>query len=261
MKQIYCSSYRKKGCSKRKRCRIKLTSEKLKTIIEIVMVGLTLLSVVLVGCSNYEMKRQRESAYKPVLAINETKLSFEGQVYGAYEDGSSYTDLSLVKKTIESIPMLKFKVENIGLGTAKNIRCEWDKENYNNFINHFKESDINEVVIDEDGDCKIAKYGDLTYFKTNLSQSNEIIFLKTDNSEDNYFELDATVYGYLCALQAILGYNTETQPELILNISYEDVYSKQYEAVVNIKYEINEKHIDGEYQCIITYKPNIVYSE
>lgn len=234
-----------------------------KAIIELAVAILTLLSVILVGWSVYEMKLQRESAYKPVLAVGDTSFSFSGWVYGNYEDGSKYLMASSITDIISGLPLLRFKIENIGLGIAKNIKCEWSEDNYSRFSTYLKTN--NEIgknlVLDEDGDLKIAKYNDEILFMTNISPAIELPFIKIGDSDNNYIEVDATVYGYLCTLCSIGYFSAETQPELVLNISYEDIYSKKYYAQVHIRYIISRLRIDDEFQYYISFKTSTIYSE
>lgn len=238
-----------------------IESEKYRSIIEIAMAILTLLSVILVLFSNCEMKKQRQSAYKPVLSIGENIYSFEGNIYNIYSDGSFEISDEKVEHIVSNISPLSFKLENIGLGIAKNVKCEWSESNIELFYKYFQKHnkyDEDEIEISNDGDLQIIKYKDTILIMKDFSFVSETPFIKTDNSENNYIMIDASVFGYLCLLDAIY-YNQDDSPELVLNVSYEDMYSKKYSAEVHINYIVNKTNINKDGDCTILFKTNTMY--
>lgn len=238
-----------------------IKSDECRAIIEIIMALFTLASVILVGVSNHEMKVQRESAYKPVLSIGESTYSCEGNIYYSYFDGGYDVSDEKVQEFLANLPNLTFKLENIGLGIAKDIKCEWSENSIEQFTEYFKlyklygSKDLN---LDSDGDLQIIKYGESILLKKEFLFSSETPFIKTDNSENNYITIDASVFGYLCLIDAIYCYQ-ETSPKYVLNVSYEDMYSKKYSTEIHINYTIDKDYKNNPNKFIISFKTNTIY--
>lgn len=238
-----------------------IKSDECHAIIKIITIVLTLISVILVGHSNHEMKMQRESAYKPVLSIGESVYSCEGNVYSSYPDGDYYISDEKVQEMLYNSPKLTFKLENIGLGIAKNIQYEWSKNSikqFNEYFELYKFSKKDIFIADNDGDLQIIKYGETLLLKKEFVFSSEIPFIKTDISDNNYTTIDASALGYLCLLDTIYCYN-ESSPEFVLNVNYEDMYSKKHSAEIHINYTVDQ-YIDNSHdKFIISFKTNTIY--
>ncbi len=238
-----------------------IKSDNGRAIIKVITVVLSLCSVLLVGWSNCEMIKQRQSAYRPVLSIGESTYSCESDENYYYSDGSYYISEKKVEKMILNSPDLTFKLENIGLGVAKNVKYEWSESNMELFIEYFQEQKISNsdnLKIKRDGDLPIIKYGESITLITDFMPTSETSFIKTDESDNNYIIIDASAYGYLCLLDAIYC-SRGVSPEFVLNVNYEDMYSKKYSAEIHINYVVEKANINNDDYYYISFKTNTIY--
>ena len=111
-----------------------------KVRFKFLMIIATLMTTFVFWQTNTEMKKQRESAYKPALSINKMhyditeRMRFFG--FGTTDTASALrirNSLHLV--SVKNLPKLEFKLANIGLGAAKNIKLECPASNYVKFKN------------------------------------------------------------------------------------------------------------------------------
>lgn len=238
-----------------------IKSDECHAIIEIITIVLTLISIILVGYSNHEMEMQRESAYKPVLSIGESIYTYEGNVRFSYPDGGYYISSENVEEMLLNSSDLTFKLENIGLGIAKNIKYEWSENSvkqFNEYFELYKSSKKDGFIADNDGDLQIIKYGDMILLQKEFLFSSTVPFIKTDISDNNYITIDADVLGYLCLLDEIYCYS-ESSPEFVLNVDYEDMYSKKYSAEIHINYTVDQYLDNSPDKFVISFKTNTIY--
>ena len=250
-----------------------------KEILEIFVSISTLVSVLLIGAGNHEVRVQRQSAYKPILAMTETNYDF--YYFDNFDD--EYTDehgsfiFDKANDILDGSPDLKFTIENIGLGIAKNIVCEWSDENLKKFSEYFKENDKRHPIeIDSDGDYKIIKQDDSKYFSEDVKTNEYFQYIKTYESENYFFKLNTKLVQYLCILDS-LKYNKPDHPCIKLNIEYEDMYSYRYKAEIVLTYDVEKIQLEENEQEIveadtyydvktktkytIRFKPEITYLE
>jgi len=199
-----------------------------------------------------EMKKQREGSYMPHFAIGDTRVELSG-IPGFYyddpmknpehglgwtvhrgslktdDDGNIYTDSSEKEWMDDSLyPILSFRIENIGLGIAKDVKAEWSTENIPCFMKYYQslDSPCKDFVIDQDGDAFVAvSYYNMQLLTKHFDLSKSTGFLRPFGSGDNYYiDIDASVYGLLTYWSFMGGYGSD-RPSLILDLTYEDVYS------------------------------------
>lgn len=93
--------------------------------------------MILVWATLLEMKQQRESTYKPVIAVkseNEFVVKQDEKNPDFYLMGidSNAVEGSGYKLYGFTIPYLYFTVENIGMGAARNVICEFPEDSSDN---------------------------------------------------------------------------------------------------------------------------------
>lgn len=234
-----------------------------ENLINLIVVVLTFISVILVWVTLLEMKQQRESAYKPVIAIgNENRFVIKrdglksdfyllGIDFNAVE-GSGYKSYGF------TIPYLYFTVENIGLGAATNLKFEWSQDICSKFIDYIESMRFyKDLKVIEDGDLKIISSQNEIIFETNWPTYFEITYINSSEKEE-LKEIDAGILGYLIGLSML---NSEKMPNLQLKISYEDIYGKSYTAVAEINVHSSYLRKDNGAESYATFDIVMEYSE
>lgn len=207
-----------------------------ENLINTIMGILTFISVLLVWATLLEMKQQRESTYKPVIAV-QSENEF---VIKQYDENPDFYLMGIDPAAVEgigyklygfTIPYLYFTVENIGMGAARNVICEWPQDIYNRYAEYIKESGTyRDLKLIEDGNLKIISSQDEVIFRTNWPTRFEIPYININEKEDK-IKIDAGILGYLIGI----GMNVANEmPTLELNISYEDLYGKKYTTFAKI---------------------------
>lgn len=209
-----------------------------ENLINSIIAFLTLISVVLVAFTLMEMKQQRESTYMPEIAIrNDYQFIIKCDLnnpdfyvivpdYGAIE-GSGYTTCGM------EIPHLYFTVENIGFGSARNIKFEWSDDTYSKFAQYIENKNYyRDLRILEDGNQKIISSQDERIFDSNWSTDFTIPYINAAGNENITQKIDVEVLGYLIGLSA--RYSDDI-PDIKLKVTYENIYGKEYRADIRIK--------------------------
>lgn len=223
---------------------------------------LTLISVILVWFTLIEMKQQRESTYKPVIAImcsdefvvktNISQPDFYLSVpdYNAVE-GSGY------KMEGFQIPYLYFTIENIGLGSARNVKIQWSQDTFSQFVECIETNGrYEDLKLIEDGDLKRIFSEDDIVFETNWSNDYKIPYINTTENGSGVYKLDAGILGYLIGFCAFCSSDI---PSLELKITYEDIYGKTYVANTYINIKSSRFRNDMESNYLIDFEMQVNY--
>lgn len=237
-----------------------------ENLINSIIAILTLISVILVYFTLLEMKQQRESTYMPEIAIRNDKefvikwdsenpdFYVRGTDYGAYE-GSGIRSYGI------EIPHLYFTVENIGFGSARNIKIIWNDETISKFAECINNIDFySGLEVLEDGDQKIIVSMDERIYDTYWLDELTIPYINAAGNENITQKLDADIFGYLIGLSVL---RSEEIPDIELKIIYEDIYGKKYEmnAVIKATSTYLKKNKGNEYlinfEIKMNYKNNI----
>lgn len=199
---------------------------------------LTLFSVILVAFTLKEMKQQRESTYMPEIAIrydNEFVVKWDSEKPDFYVLGTDYGTIegSWNKEYGVEIPYLYFTVENIGFGSARNIKFKWAGDTISKFVEHIENEDFyTDLKILEDGNQKIILSNDERIFDADWSTDLTIPYINAAGSENVTQKLDAELLGYLIGLSTKCYGNI---PNIELKVTYENIYGKEYIANIVIK--------------------------
>ncbi len=199
---------------------------------------LTLISVILVYFTLIEMKQQRESTYIPEIAIRndcEFVIKCDSENPDFYVKIPDYNAVegSGIKVCGMEIPYLYFTVENIGFGSARNIKFEWANDTYSKFAEYIENQNYYiELRMLEDGDQKIITSQDKRILDSDWPIDLTIPYINVAGSENVTQKLDAKVLGYLIGLSA--RYSDDI-PNIELEVTYENIYGKEYNANIRIK--------------------------
>lgn len=209
-----------------------------ENLINSIIAVLTLISVILVFFTLLEMKQQRESTYMPKIAIRNDKefiIKWDSENPDFYVRGIDYGVLegSGIKSYGIEIPHLYFTVENIGFGSARNIKFIWNEDTISKFAECINSIDFySELEVLEDGNQKIIISMDERIFDAYWSDEFMIPYINAAGNENITQKLDADIFGYLVGLSIL---RSDEIPNIELKIIYEDIYGKEYEANVVIK--------------------------
>lgn len=132
-----------------KKNRITETREKEKEMtladkINIVIAVISVLSVLLALITVIEMKKDREAAYKPAILINPIECEFSwddnehwidsisynsAETIDSNEDGIFEGEINIPIKVVSEGGVDKITAVNVGVGNARDVIFEWDKDN------------------------------------------------------------------------------------------------------------------------------------
>lgn len=132
------------------------SSVSLSDKIQILMLIVTFLSLVGVGLTLNEMKKDRDAAYKPTLLTNaaDFRISWDSNgeedwlsslpkesnsSYEVREDGSIKGTFTLPINIFPNDELESLSVVNVGVGTAKDICFEWDTDNISRLCDYLVE--------------------------------------------------------------------------------------------------------------------------
>jgi len=232
----------------------------------------SLVVVVFTFLTLVEMKNTRESAYKPFLAIRDTIIELESIPGLEFDNPSEQWNLILTAYTYGDIvlynyeetltPNLSFRLENIGLGIAKNVKAEWSTENVSAFIEYYQTLRVpcNEFVFGSyySNSSPSVKYDGYQLLSGYQPNSFSTAFIRPFESGDsNYIDIDASYYGFLY-FWSFMGEDYDSvKPSLILNLTYEDVYSVIHHAYIEINCSWTELPYSDDRTCIVTFFANV----
>ena len=204
--------------------------------VNVILAFLTLWTLFLMRQTLDTMATDRESAYRPRLAIDTQEISIyftepnDLDVYPYYRisyyiDHKIRDELSRLEEI--DVPPLLLRIKNIGFGIAQNVHCEWDTSgNYKQFLKIIDGFRSHNFLL-KDEYSKISIFG--RSFHTDCYISNAYTqYLKTNDNE-SFILVDATAYLYIhTQLLQVDDFRSDIQP-VRLKITYEDVFGKPYE--------------------------------
>lgn len=235
-----------------------------ENLIDSIIALLTLFSVILVAFTLLEMKQQRESTYMPeivlrydndcVIEVNLDNSDFSIRYYDKpVFEGSGIRHYGV------KISHLYFIVENIGFGSARNIKFEWAEDTISKFAESIEEINyFSGLQVLEDGNLKLIFANEECIFSSCWNVEPVISYVNIVGTESNVQKIDAELLGYLIGLCKI--YSLEI-PNIELKATYENIYGKEYEANILIKpFYTYEKKNNG-WQYLINFEIKIEYQQ
>ena len=232
--------------------------EKFKFYMDIGTIILSLISVVCVWLTLREMKIDRDAAYAPCIVMNPIDTTIEWDEEQQEEWLQERMENGDYKQNGEEIfvglrkPFTELKFVNIGVGAAKSVTFEWDKEN---------KQKLYEYLVSEnpeyEGSCEIDPEMGMDIFEFNgikfiaysdLCQLPVQYMYMLPGAEEEYKLEIPPQYTMLIheALKNQVNYEPGF-PNLLLHVSYQDIQGNLVEDIceiaINIPYsrEIDNK--------------------
>jgi len=227
-------------------------------MIQIVMAIFTLMSLVGVIFTLYEMQKDRNAAYKPTVLMNAVDFQISWNTngeeewlsaipnesknsYEVNEDGSITGTFSLPINIFPHNGLEKFTVVNIGVGAAKDIYFEWDQNNLSYLSNYLAEQDPSKADFCTVGESAVFSY-DKRLIVTDVDSSVRIMYMLPDATETYTLPLP-TAYSIL--IHEIMKCNSLPQsPHIILYAEYSDVQGRSTKDIFYIS--INRTYYESE---------------
>lgn len=251
--------------------------------INIIMALITFLSVVIAAWSVYEMIEDRAMAYKPDILLNPVTMSFEWDQEG-YDLwlGLDENDPSKEKEENNTDGMFHEKIglqflsydffislplNNIGIGSAKNVICTWDPGNTRRLVEYLVECDPSKKEF-----CSIYpesvifQYGDDLLVQVDTETEMNLMYMLPATATDENYSIPVPPQ-YIILLNEIIktgqfqNKKNKSFPYIFLTISCYDTRDKAVDKkyiLLKSKKIYLEKKENGSgkatYQLIPTYE-------
>lgn len=217
----------------------------------VIQIVVSIISTVLVLFTLFEMRAERNDAYRPDISLSNTELAISWDKNGlpsiSKEAEDTLSKVIHADTAINAIPQIK--VYNLGVGTAKNITLEWyNQKNMKNFINIFNSYDGINVFID---DNSVYIETDSIKHRIWTPINSKIDFLL--NSKQDFDTLPFPSPYYQLIKEMCIRTRTQDVPPLYLQISYSDVQGKIYNKTIQIHTSISflVQDVDGSGFCVL----------
>ena len=204
---------------------IKKKSDKNYSIIQIII---SVVSTLLVLFTLFEMKVDRNAAYRPSLSISNTETAIawnqDGKIIEDEDNKKNFANLLKDSTIINITPQML--VYNIGVGTAKNVTFEWNHEkNINQFVEKFNQyNGVKILSVEENG---VIIESDSSVIKVGYQTKVEFEFLPNTSPTEYSIIFPRLYYDFITQL---CSYAPLTEHDLCfeLTVSYCDIQGKEY---------------------------------
>ena len=202
--------------------------EKNKTTLEILV---SLFSAVLVLLTLYEMKAERNAAYRPTLYLSNTEFAVVWDENGLPSDETELCETiskaMVYSNKINITPQIS--LHNIGVGSAQNIIIDWEHENnLQKYIDAFDRFNDIEIFTDKINQVHIVTDGVEQSIGGNYDTSYDFIL----NSSDEYIMFPYPLIYHKLNIELIK--RNEDIPDIALVLSYNDIQGKKYSENVTV---------------------------
>ncbi|SCZ77502.1 hypothetical protein [Pseudobutyrivibrio xylanivorans] len=247
----------------------------LQLIISVLSVILTVVSLFVVYMTLKEMQVERDAAYRPDLYMDSIGCEFlwdsgykEYRSITEIENGEHFYTESDVKEIKEYIKdddnlnkKLKFKLFNIGVGTAKKVEISWEIDDFidemNSFLPDGIEISVDDSIVIEDEYSTLYEYAD-------IPKKQEILVVRNSVGEDEYIQLP-DIYTKFIDTWLFHDYKHDTLPDIKLHVDYYDIQNKKYEKDFVITSKIVKKNQNSsdslQYRKVKFYTSEVLEAE
>ena len=225
-----------------------------KTIIEILI---SFFSVILVLLTLNEMKAERNATYRPDLFVSEAEFAvvWDESGFQTNDEKELFESISkAIAPTTVINAMPKIRLCNLGVGTAKNIKIDWNiRNNFKEYFDVLKTKDDIDIFLDKNNQLYIKENGIEQSIGTYYNNSYDFLL----NSNEEHIDLLFPLFFYKLNLELIQR-NIKI-PNISIKISYVDVQNKDYFENISIGVETyfglqNENGSGGYVLNLITHK-------
>lgn len=216
-------------------------TEKYKSVIEI---SVSVISTILVLFTLYEMREERNAAYRPDIFITNTAFAVvwnetgdlinEGDIFDSILEVT--TDSNIINKSP------KLELYNLGVGNCKEIGIDWHFiENINKYIDAFNKLNDFNIYVENDNSVCIKEKDRELLFGANKNSSIDFI---ANSIEEYSLIVFPSVYHYLNF--KLIENNIEI-PDLLVSVSYEDIQGKKYSenTIITIRKSLRIEDLNG----------------
>lgn len=238
----------------------------------------TFISLILVGWSIVEMRRDRDAAYRPSLMMNPVEYSVTWNDEGE-EPWLSSSDTQVEEESIEvqedgtingsiTIPMTLFpndgletmSVVNIGVGTAKDIVFTWNEDNIELLTNQLLKINPEKqdfCLVDQSITFLINDH----IIATNIPTPYQLMYILPDAEQECKLPIPTP---YTILIHEILKENDGNVNDefiyFILDIEYKDVQGKKFTDtwLFYVKRIFSEDDLDNENSVTFQLVPELI---
>lgn len=238
----------------------------------------TFISLILVGWSIVEMRRDRDAAYRPSLLMNPVEYSVTWNDEGE-EPWLSSSDTQVEEESIEvqedgtingsiTIPMTLFpndgletmSVVNIGVGTAKDIVFTWNEDNIELLTNQLLKINPEKqdfCLVDQSITFLINDH----IIATNIPTPYQLMYILPDAEQECKLPIPTP---YTILIHEILKENDGNVNDefiyFILDIEYKDVQGKKFTDtwLFYVKRIFSEDDLDNENSVTFQLVPELI---
>lgn len=238
----------------------------------------TFISLILVGWSIVEMRRDRDAAYRPSLLMNPVEYSVTWNDEGE-EHWLSSSDTQVEEESIEvqedgtingsiTIPMTLFpndgletmSVVNIGVGTAKDIVFTWNEDNIELLTNQLLKINPEKqdfCLVDQSITFLINDH----IIATNIPTPYQLMYILPDAEQECKLPIPTP---YTILIHEILKENDGNVNDefiyFILDIEYKDVQGKKFTDtwLFYVKRIFSEDDLDNENSVTFQLVPELI---
>ncbi len=218
--------------------------------IQIIIAALTFVSVILVFLTLQENRITRNMTYKPFIVMNPINISVKWDsngfstwltensnvgTPGSVDADDSEINMKIPMSFLEEDTVTKYTVENIGVGTARDITFSWDNNNLSRLNNYLISVNKKYENFFKEGEKQDSfQIGDSLLFTNKIHDSAMMYMLsQADEPWTLYFPVQ-----YRILIEELIKQDTfeaKDFPLVILKIDYMDIQEKKHTQFIAVR--------------------------
>lgn len=239
---------------------------KLSDKINLFLAICTVISLVLVTLTLLEMIKDRNTAYKPAIAINPIEQSFTWNTTGEETGLISLDEEQVTSKKDEEKNsageasfngLEKISILNIGVGTAKDVVFEWHSSNIDRLNEYLLECDPSKTDFLVKKERVVFNYNEKK-ISTGLPTKMRLMYMLPEAQEEYTLSIPI-VYSRLIHEIIKTGKHHNEIPYLILSVTYYDIQNKKHIDVflINVDLLMSQHEETGAGSAVYMLVPTI----